>query len=66
MNMNKTQIIIYGALVFLLTGVTMHTVNVEQQRPKRHEQVCSMLPQPHPDCTYTSQAADKNRSFEYD
>jgi len=40
----------YGSLVFLLTGITIHTITVEQDRPERHEQVCSMLPQPHPDC----------------
>ena len=48
--MNKTEIVTYGALVLLLTGITIHTVNVEQDRPERREQVCSMLPQPHPDC----------------
>ena len=48
--MSKTDIVTYGALVLLLTGVTIHIVNVEQDRPERREQVCSMLPQPHPDC----------------
>jgi hypothetical protein len=48
--MIKTEIVAYGALVVLLTGLTIHTVNVEQDRPERREHVCSMLPQPHPDC----------------
>ena len=48
--MIKTEIVAYGALVVLLTGLTIHTVHVEQDRPERREQVCSMLPQPHPDC----------------
>ena len=48
--MNKTEIVTYGALVLLLTGLTIHTINVEQDRPERREQVCSTLPQPHPDC----------------
>jgi len=52
--MTRTEIVTYGALVFLLTGVTIHTINVESERPKyvneRHEHICSTLPKPHPDC----------------
>ena len=35
-----------------------------------HKRVCATLPQPHPDCDsvkpITSQAANKNRSLDYD
>jgi hypothetical protein len=48
--MNKTEIVTYGALVLLLTGITIHTVNVEQERPERRESICATLPKPHPDC----------------
>mgnify|MGYP000630174282 CR=1 FL=1 len=52
--MTRTEVVTYGALVVILTGVTIHTVNVETEQPKyvneRHEHICSTLPKPHPDC----------------
>ena len=48
--MNRTEFVAYGALVLLLTVLTIHAVNVEQDRPERRERVCATLPQPHPDC----------------
>jgi len=48
--MNRTETLAYGSLVLLLTVLTIHTVNVEQERPERRESICATLPQPHPDC----------------
>ena len=50
MIMNRTETLAYGSLVLLLTVLTIHTVNVEQERPERRESICATLPQPHPDC----------------
>jgi hypothetical protein len=50
MIMDRTEIFAYGALVLLLTGVTIHTINVEKERPELRQHVCSTLPKPHPDC----------------
>jgi hypothetical protein len=48
--MNRTETLAYGSLVLLLTVLTIHTVNVEQERPENRERICATLPQPHPDC----------------
>jgi len=48
--MNRTETLAYGSLVLLLTVLTIHTVNVEQERPELRESICATLPQPHPDC----------------
>jgi len=48
--MNRTETLAYGSLVLLLTVLTIHTVNVEQERPQNRERICATLPKPHPDC----------------
>ena len=60
----------------LLVLVAMTSMKLVYQGENKIEQmerisrICSTIPQPHPDCdgvkTFSSQAADKNRSFEYD
>ena len=48
--MNRTESVAYGSLILLLTVLTIHTVNVEQERPESRKSICTTLPQPHPDC----------------
>ena len=50
MIMNRTETLAYGSLVLLLTVLTIHTVNVEQERLENRERICATLPKPHPDC----------------
>lgn len=50
MKMTRTEIATYGIMVALLTAVSYHTLNVENEKPELRQHVCSTLPQPHPDC----------------
>ena len=56
-------------ILLAFAGITSYNVFLAHRDHKMFEaydKACAELPQPHPDCRYSSQAADKNRSFEYD
>lgn len=58
-------------LVFLVLAAITSMKMVYQGETKidqmeRIQRICSTLPQPHPDCSYSSQAADPHRSLDHD
>ena len=57
---------LFLAIIAAIIAKLVYIERVDDYQERLHN-ACVTLPQPHPDCElHTSQAAGKNRSFEYD